>query len=81
MTECPLTRRDFKCDYPGCRMLSFAEVYPPLDSKDWGWCYLCLLHFIQEYLIKKKPLGWCLAEWMFSIPGVRWLWGFYVTKF
>jgi len=77
MSDIPLTRKDFLCNYRGCKFLSFVEVYPPLDHPDWGWCYLCLPHFVQEYLIKKVKMGWCLAEWLFHLPGVHWLWEFY----
>jgi len=70
----PLNRSDFKCDYPGCRLLPFAEVFP--SGKEY-WGYLCLLHFSQEYVIRKIPMGWCVAEWISRLPLASWLWNFY----
>ena len=81
MNDVSLARMDFKCDYPRCFLLPFAEVYPPIgeNPENWGWCYLCLPHFITEYLIKKNPRigGWCIAEWLGRLPLVSWLWEFH----
>jgi len=79
MDELPLTRIDFTCDYPGCSLLSFAEVFPDLGKGGFGhWSYLCLLHFIKEQWIRKLDLGWTLAAWLYKLPFVNWLWEFYV---
>lgn len=50
------------CDYHGtCRNPAFMEV--DWDDKDGNrhWSWLCLPHFILEYFIYKKSLGYCLA--------------------
>jgi len=81
MNDESLTRMDFKCDYRGCYLLPFAEVYPPIGKgiEGWGWSYLCLPHFVMEYLIRKNPRigGWCIAEWLGRLPFVSWLWEFH----
>ena len=81
MSETVLTRIDFTCDYPGCGLPSFAEVYPDLGKNPMGgWSYLCLPHFIQEQIVFKKDMGWTLAAWLYRMPFVRWLWNFYCTN-
>ena len=83
MKKPELTRRDFKCDYPGCHLLPIAEMYPPIGKgMAWGWFYFCLPHFITEYLIKKNPriAGWCIAAWLGRLPLVSRLWNLYCTK-
>ncbi len=83
MNEIGLTKRDFKCDYPGCFLLPFAEMYPPIGMgiKGWGWFYFCLPHFLTEYALRKNPRigGWSLAEWLSRLPLVKWLWEVYCT--
>jgi len=67
--EEPLERADPRyrlCDWGGgCRRAAYVEVYPPARL-NWGWSYLCRLHFHWDRLrnllkLRRYPNGWCFA--------------------
>jgi len=69
----PLYPSDFRCDYPSCVCLPLFEVY----DKD-RWFYTCIFHFIQLRVWKKY--GWCIAEWLFRIPLIPYVWNWYAKR-
>ena len=68
-----LTVSDFKCDWRGCRLLPFAEVFNLTGEGEGGWSYLCLLHLIKAR-VRGDSIMWSIAAWIDRLPMVHWLW-------
>ncbi len=63
---------DLRCDWHGCHLLPFVEVY---SGKDWS--YLCFFHAIKAW-VRGDRHGWCIAAWISDLPFMHRLWNWWV---